>query len=80
MGRENARPLRTLDISSGEFGLSLQYRPNGRVVNAGANGMAGQFTFCDDRGDEYAKVLIIDLSGRPRVSNYMADGSTPNCV
>lgn len=69
-----------LDIASGEFGLSLQFRPNGRVVNAGVNGTAGQFTVCDDRGDEYAKVLIIDLSGRPRVSKSMADGSTPNCV
>lgn len=69
-----------LAIASGEFGLSLQYRPSGRVVNAGANGTAGQFTVCDDRGDEYAKVLIIDLSGRPRVSKYMADGSAPDCV
>jgi type IV fimbrial biogenesis protein FimT len=69
-----------LAIASGEFGLSLQYRPNGRVINAGANGTAGQFTVCDDRGDEYAKVLIIDLSGRPRVSKYLADGSTPNCM
>lgn len=69
-----------LAIASGEFGLSFQYRPNGRVVNAGANGTAGQFTVCDDRGDEYAKVLIIDLSGRPRVSKSLADGSAPDCV
>lgn len=69
-----------LGISSGEFGLALQYRPNGRVVNAGANGMSGEFTVCDSRGDEHAKVLIIDLSGRPRVSKFLADGSNPDCV
>jgi type IV fimbrial biogenesis protein FimT len=69
-----------LAMASGEFGLALQYRPNGRVVNAGANGTSGQFTVCDDRGDEYAKVLIVDLSGRPRVSKTLADGSVPNCI
>ena len=69
-----------VEIASGEFGLSLQFRPNGRVVNAGANGAVGQFTVCDRRGDKYAKVLIIDLSGRPRVSKSLADGSAPDCV
>ena len=70
----------SLAISSGEFGLALQYRPNGRVVNAGANGTSGQFTVCDDRGQDHAKVLIVDLSGRPRVSKSLADGSAPNCL
>jgi len=69
-----------LDISSGEFPLTLQYRPNGRVVNAGINGTSGQFTVCDNRGEEYAKVLVIDLSGRPRVSKQLADGGDPGCV
>jgi len=68
-----------LSIQSGEFGQFLMYRPNGRVMTASANGNSGQFTVCDNRGSEYAKVLIIDLSGRPRMSKYLADGTSPSC-
>jgi len=68
-----------LSIQSGEFGQFLMYRPNGRVMTASANGNSGQFTVCDNRGSEYAKVLIVDLSGRPRMSKYLADGTSPSC-
>jgi type IV fimbrial biogenesis protein FimT len=68
-----------LSIQSGEFGQFLMYRPNGRVMNASVNGNSGQFTVCDNRGTEYAKVLIVDLSGRPRLSKYLADGTAPVC-
>ena len=68
-----------LSIQSGEFGQFLMYRPNGRVMNSSINGNSGQFTVCDDRGDDYAKVLIFDLSGRPRLSKQLADGSSPSC-
>ncbi len=69
-----------LTIRSGEFGGVMMFRPNGRVVGASINGSAGQFTVCDDRGEEHAKVLIIDLSGRPRLSKYRADGTLPDCA
>lgn len=68
-----------LSIQSGEFGQFLMYRPNGRVMNATLNGNSGQFTVCDQRGAEHAKVLIIDLSGRPRLSEKLLDGSAPGC-
>lgn len=68
-----------LSIASNEFGQFIMYRPNGRVMNASINGNSGQFTVCDDRGADKAKVLIVDLSGRPRVSKTQADGSAPNC-
>lgn len=68
-----------LDIQSAEFGQFLMYRPNGRVMTASAAGNSGQFTVCDSRGSEHAKVLIVDLSGRPRLSYYQADGSAPSC-
>ena len=68
-----------LDIRSGEFGQFLMYRPNGRVMTASAAGNSGQFTVCDSRGSEHAKVLIVDLSGRPRLSYHQADGSAPSC-
>lgn len=68
-----------LSIQSGEFGQFLMYRPNGRVMTTTATGNSGQFTVCDNRGSEYAKVLIVDLSGRPRLSKYLADGTSPAC-
>ena len=68
-----------LAIDSAEFGEFLIYRPNGRVMNASINGSSGQFTVCDSRGADRAKVLIVDLSGRPRLSKYLADGTPPDC-
>lgn len=69
-----------LTIQSAEFGTFLMYRPNGRVMNASLNGSSGAFTICDDRGPNYAKVMIIDLSGRPRQSKTLSDGSSPSCT
>lgn len=71
--------VENLDISSAEFADFLMYRPNGRVMNASVNGNSGQFTVCDRRGADRAKVMIVDLSGRPRLSKYLADGSAPVC-
>ena len=68
-----------LGIQSGDFAQFLMYRPNGRAMNASVNTNSGEFTICDQRGDDYAKVLIIDLSGRPRVSKHKIDGSSPTC-
>ena len=68
-----------LSLQSDEFGTFMMYRPNGRLMNASLNGSAGAMTFCDDRGPRRAKVMIIDLSGRPRISKTMADGSAPAC-
>ncbi len=68
-----------LTLVSAEFGTFLTYRPNGRVMNASVNGSAGAIAFCDDRGTEHAKVMLIDLSGRPRISKTLADGSAPAC-
>lgn len=68
-----------LTIQSSQFGTFLMYRPNGRVMNASLNGSSGAFTVCDDRGASHAKVMIIDLSGRPRLSTTMPDGTSPSC-
>ncbi len=69
-----------LTIVSTEFASFITYRPNGRVMNASINGSAGQFTVCDNRGAGHAKVMIVDLSGRPRFSEYLNDGSSPSCT
>ena len=68
-----------LALQSGEFATFMMYRPNGRVMNAAVDGSAGEFTVCDERGADNAKVMIIDLSGRPRLSKKLADGSAPSC-
>ena len=68
-----------LTLQSAEFGVFMMYRPNGRVMNASLNGSAGAMSFCDGRGPDHAKVMIIDLSGRPRLSKTLADGSAPAC-
>lgn len=68
-----------LSIRSGEFGQFLMYRPNGRAMNAAVTDNSGEFTVCDQRGANHAKVLIIDLSGRPRVSETLMNGNSPGC-
>jgi type IV fimbrial biogenesis protein FimT len=68
-----------LSIASAEFGDFLMFRPNGRAMNATLNENSGQFTVCDHRGASHAKVLIVDLSGRPRISDKKMDGSAPGC-
>ena len=68
-----------LTIQSTEFATYMTYRPNGRVMNASVTGSAGAFTVCDDRGADRARVMLVDLSGRPRQSKTLADGSAPTC-
>lgn len=69
-----------MQIRSGVFGNFFVYRPNGRVMTNVVNVNTGQFTFCDRRGPEKARVIIIDVSGRPRGSDKQADGNNPVCV
>lgn len=68
-----------LTIESDEFGSFLAYRPNGRVMVNAADENTGAFTFCDSRGAAFARVLIINPTGQPALSDHMADGSDPEC-
>jgi len=68
-----------LTFTSAEFATFLMYRPTGRVMNATVNGNSGEFTVCDRRGNDHARVMIIELSGRPRISETQADGNPPSC-
>ena len=68
-----------LTIKSGDFSRYLMYRPNGRIMNNSINGNAGEFTVCDYRGTDHAKIVIVDLSGRPRLSETQASGDAPSC-
>ncbi len=68
-----------VSVVSAEFPSFFIYRPNGRVMGAVATTNSGDFTICDRRGAEHARVVIIDTSGRPRLSKTMSDGSNPGC-
>ena len=66
-------------IETTEFSTSISYRPNGRAMAETVRDNTGEFTLCDDRGSSHARVLIVNLSGRIRVSREDSDGMTPTC-
>jgi type IV fimbrial biogenesis protein FimT len=68
-----------ISIVSAEFPNFFIYRSNGRVMGVIAAVNSGNFTVCDRRGAAHARVIIIDTSGRPRLSKTMSDGSVPVC-
>jgi type IV fimbrial biogenesis protein FimT len=68
-----------LTIESGEFASFIVYRPNGRVMANAADENTGAFTFCDARGADFARVVIVNPTGQPVLSEHMADGSDPEC-
>lgn len=68
-----------LTIKSGQFSNFFVYRPNGRVMYTNASENSGQFTICDKRGNEHAKGIRLDLSGRPRVIDTNTIGFTLSC-
>jgi type IV fimbrial biogenesis protein FimT len=66
-------------FASDEYADFVTYRPNGRAMTTDVTENTGAFTLCDERGAAHARVVLIDMSGRPRVSTAMADGDTPTC-
>ena len=69
-----------MQIASAEFDSFFVYRPNGRIMVNDTSENNGQFTVCDRRGATAARVLIVDMSGRPRASAHQTDGNAPVCV
>jgi type IV fimbrial biogenesis protein FimT len=69
-----------LDIASSQYSSFLMYRPNGRVMNANVGDNTGEFTVCDNRGAAHSKVVIVEVSGRPKQSKVKANGSSPTCT
>ena len=66
-------------IASAQYGRFLMYRPNGRVMSANVGTNTGEFTVCDSRGADHSKVVIVALSGRPKLSKTTANGTAPTC-
>jgi type IV fimbrial biogenesis protein FimT len=68
-----------VDINSAEFGAFLMFRPNGRMMVANPAQNSGEATFCDPRGAQFARVVIISSSGLPRLSKTTTAGGAPAC-
>jgi len=68
-----------VQINSGDFPIFFVYRPNGRIMVTTPAESSGQFTFCDHRGAEFARVVIVNSSGEPRLSETLANGDAPSC-
>lgn len=68
-----------IDIVPDTFSAAITYRPNGRAMADTVAENTGEFTFCDRRGAEHARVLIVGSNGRPQLSATAADGSQPDC-
>ncbi len=66
-------------IYTTEFNASISYRPNGRAMAQTVRDNTGEFTLCDDRGSSRARVIIVDMSGRIRVSQQNTAGLAPSC-
>ena len=64
------RKLTALSLASvtTTFTASLTYRPNGRAMGATIPQNFGGFLMCDSRGGSFARGILIDRAGRPRVS------------
>lgn len=68
-----------VSVNTAEFGPSITYRPNGRAMANIVRNNTGEFIVCDDRGSAHARALIVDMSGRPRVSHQDSSGLPPTC-
>lgn len=68
-----------IDITPFRFRGSITYRPNGRAMGNTLAVDDGEFVFCDRRGAEYARVIVIGATGRPQLSEKRANGTTPVC-
>jgi len=63
------------DVGSSVFEKGLSYRSNGRAMAGLIADNTGEFIICDSRGPDFARVIIVPPSGRPRSSDAKSDGS-----
>ena len=68
-----------IDVTTVNFTQRLVYLSNGRITTGVVGVNSGQFTLCDRRGAARARVIIMEISGRPHASGKQADGSDPSC-
>lgn len=71
--------LSQLAVLSPQFAASITYRPNGRAMGTAVANNNGAFLICDDRGSDHARAVMVDFSGRPRVTHLASMGITAPC-
>jgi type IV fimbrial biogenesis protein FimT len=81
--RDNAEPLLTSQQPPGD-NISISYGgfPTSNYVlyySIGTSLGNGTFTFCDSRGEENAKALVLYKTGRLRTSSTMPNGNQLSC-
>lgn len=62
-----------------DFSNHFTYRPNGRFLAKSGDVNTGQMVFCDSRGSDRARVVIVNSSGRPRVADKTKIGGNLSC-
>ena len=68
-----------MSITSTVFPTFLVYRPNGRAMVNNIRQNTGDIEICDHRGSTQSRVVIVDTSGRPRISKVDSAGVVPSC-
>lgn len=69
----------SIEVTPLDFDNAFAYRPNGRFLTDDDDGSTGQFSICDSRGSDKARVIIVNTSGRPRLSEATRSGDAPSC-
>ncbi len=69
----------SITITPLDFSNHFTYRPNGRFEAKTGTANAGQVVFCDSRGADIARAIIVSTSGRPRVSHTTKGGNSLSC-
>lgn len=66
-------------VASGTVDDFISFRPSGTIGTSVAN-MTGTLTVCDERGDAFARGVLIEAAGRWRISKDLAhDGGALSC-
>lgn len=60
-------------IASADVSQMIRYRENGMAMET------GELTFCDPRGSNAAQAIIINITGRPQISEYSGTGGSLTC-
>lgn len=84
--REDAEEVLRMDSGPEQMSVqaevtSLTYRPNGRIYTypTPANGTPANFVFCDSRGADHARVVQLEIAGRPNAADTKIGGTDPTC-
>ena len=72
--RVHITPDSGLTISGSNGRQRIVMQPDGT-----AGGSNASFTFCDARGPDQARAIIVAMNGRPRVARTKSDGTPLSC-